>query len=377
MSQTNDNISSKAVLLLEDGTVFYGKPAGKIGTTTGEICFNTGMTGYQEVFTDPSYYGQILVMTTDHVGNYGAKDSEVESDGIKIAGLVMKNFSGEVYSRPQATGSLQDYLVRNNLVGISDLDTRAVVRHIRDKGAMNAVISSETVDLEVLEEKLKQVPSMAGLELSSKVSTTKSYFYGESSSSMKIAVLDVGIKRNILRCLAERGCYMKIFPAKTTFEEMSKWEPDGYFISNGPGDPSAMPYAIETVKKILEADKPVFGICLGHQLLALAAGISTFKMFNGHRGLNHPVKNLLTGKCEVTSQNHGFSVNLDELKKAKGIELTHINLNDDTVAGIRFKSKKAFSVQYHPESSPGPIDSRYLFDEFVEMVKANVEVESV
>ncbi len=377
MSKTGEHLSDKAVLLLEDGTVFYGKPAGKTGTTTGEICFNTGMTGYQEVFTDPSYYGQILVMTTDHIGNYGAKEAEAESDGIRIAGLVMKNFSGNAYSRPQASGSLQDYLERNHLVGISDLDTRAVVRHIRHKGAMNAIISSETTDLNVLKKKLKAVPSMAGLELSSKVTTVKPYFYGEAKSPLKIAVLDVGVKRNIMRCLAERGCYLKVFPAKSTFEEMNKWEPDGYFISNGPGDPSAMPYAIETVKKILAADKPVFGICLGHQLLALAAGISTYKMFNGHRGLNHPVKNLLTGRCEVTSQNHGFAVNYEELQKSKDIQLTHINLNDNTVAGIRLKKKKAFSVQYHPESSPGPIDSRYLFDEFVEMVRSNVEVESV
>jgi len=376
MSQPTQS-QNKAVLLLEDGTAFYGKPAGKIGTTFGEICFNTGMTGYQEVFTDPSYFGQILVMTTDHVGNYGAKDIEVESDGIKIAGLVMKNFSNNVYSRPQATGSLQDYLERNNLVGISDLDTRAVVRHIRHKGAMNAIISSETADIEFLKKKLKEVPSMAGLELSSKVTTSKPYFYGDSKSPLKIAVLDVGVKRNILRCLAERGCYLKVFPAKTTFEEMNKWEPDGYFISNGPGDPAAMPYAVETVKKILAANKPIFGICLGHQLLALASGISTYKMFNGHRGLNHPVKNLLTGKCEVTSQNHGFAVNYEELQKTKDVQLTHINLNDNTVAGIRLKSKKAFSVQYHPESSPGPIDSRYLFDEFVEMVKSDVAVESV
>jgi len=375
MSQNGQQ--GKAVLLLEDGTVFYGKAAGKTGTTTGEICFNTGMTGYQEVFTDPSYYGQILVMTTDHVGNYGAKDTDVESDGIKIAGLVMKNFSGNVYSRPQATNSLQEYLERNNLTGIYDLDTRAVVRHIRHKGAMNAIISSETLALETLKKKLKAVPSMAGLELSSVVTTKKPYFFGESASPLKIAVLDVGVKKNILRCLAERGCYLKVFPAKTTFEEMNKWEPDGYFLSNGPGDPAAMSYAVETVKKILAAGKPVFGICLGHQLLALASGISTYKMFNGHRGLNHPVKNLLTGRCEVTSQNHGFAVNYEELQKAKDVQLTHINLNDNTVAGIRLKNKKAFSVQYHPESSPGPVDSRYLFDEFVEMVKSDVQVESV
>jgi len=377
MGETSTQSRTKAVLLLQDGTVFYGKAAGKTGTTAGEICFNTGMTGYQEVFTDPSYYGQILVMTTDHVGNYGTRDIEVESDGIKIAGLVMKNFSGNVYSRLQATGSLQDYLERNNLVGISDLDTRAVVRHIRHKGAMNAIISSEMLDLKALKKRLEQVPSMAGLELSTKVTTAKAYFYGDPQAPLKIAVLDVGVKRNILRCLAERGCYLKVFPATTTFGEMSRWEPDGYFISNGPGDPAAMPYAVETVKGILKGNKPLFGICLGHQLLALACGISTYKMFNGHRGLNHPVKNLLTGRCEVTTQNHGFAVNMEELLKSKDVELTHINLNDNTVAGMRLKKRKAFSVQYHPESSPGPIDSRYLFDEFVEMVKEQVQVESV
>ncbi len=369
--------STKAILLLEDGTVFYGKSAGKTGTTTGEICFNTGMTGYQEVFTDPSYFGQILVMTADHIGNYGVKESEQESDGIKIAGLVMKNFSGNIYSRAQATGSLQEYLEQNQLVGICDLDTRAIVRHIRHKGAMNALISSEILDVEELKKQLSKVPSMAGLELSSKVTTRAPYFFGEKNASLRIAVLDVGVKKNILRCLAERGCYLQVFPAKTTFEEMNKWEPDGYFISNGPGDPAAMNYAVETVKKILDADKPVFGICLGHQLLALASGITTYKMFNGHRGLNHPVKNLKTGRCEITSQNHGFSVNFKGTDKNKNVELTHININDNTVAGIRLKNKKAFSVQYHPESSPGPIDSRYLFDEFTEMVKSNVAVESI
>ena len=370
------NKTDKAILLLEDGTVFYGYPAGKIGTTAGEICFNTGMTGYQEVFTDPSYYGQILVMTADHIGNYGALEAEDESDGVKIAGLVCKNYSRDLYSRKMATYSLQMYLVERALVGICDLDTRAVVRHIRNKGAMNAIISSEISDVEELKEELKKVPSMAGLELSSKVSTKEPYFYGKPDAAIRIAVLDVGIKRNILRCFDQRNCYLKVFPALTTFEEMSEWDPHGYFISNGPGDPAAMPYAVETTKKILAADQPLFGICLGHQILALAAGISTYKMFNGHRGLNHPVKNLLTGKCEITPQNHGFSVSEKDFEKADNVEITHINLNDNTVAGIRLKNKKAFSVQYHPESSPGPIDSRYLFDEFIEMVKSGVPADS-
>jgi len=358
----------QAVLLLADGTAFYGKPAGKIGTTTGEICFNTGMTGYQEVFTDPSYFGQILVMTGDHIGNYGVNEYEVESDSVKIAGLVVKNFSGKVFSRYQASGSIQEYLEQQGVVSICDLDTRAIVRHIRSKGAMNAIISSETIDLEVLKAKLAETPSMEGLELSSVVSTKETYQVGEGVGAKKVAVLDLGVKKNILRCLKERGVHMRVFPAKTPFAEIQAWGPDGYFISNGPGDPASMPYAVETAKAILDTNKPTFGICLGHQILALANDIPTYKMFNGHRGLNHPVKNLVTGKCEITSQNHGFSVKFEEAEKSGKVQVTHININDNTVAGIKVKDKNAFSVQYHPESSPGPIDSRYLFDDFVAML---------
>jgi carbamoyl-phosphate synthase small subunit len=364
------NIQPKAILLLEDGTVFYGKPAGKIGTTTGEICFNTGMTGYQEVFTDPSYFGQILVMTADHIGNYGAAAEDIEADKVMIAGMVCKNFSGKVYSRTMANMSLQDYMEKQGLVSISDLDTRALVRHIRSKGAMNAIISSEILDVEALKERLKQVPSMDGLELSSVVSTKEAYFYGNADASHRIAVLDLGVKKNILRSFAGRDCYMKVFPAKTTYAQMAEWAPHGYFISNGPGDPAAMDYAIQTVKDILAANEPLFGICLGNQLLALANDIPTYKMFNGHRGLNHPVKNLENGLCEITSQNHGFSVNMDKAKGNDDIVVTHINLNDNTVAGIKMKSKKAFSVQYHPESAPGPHDSKYLFDDFLKLIKA-------
>lgn len=363
-----ENGPKQAVLLLADGTAFYGKAAGKIGTTTGEICFNTGMTGYQEVFTDPSYYGQILVMTGDHIGNYGVSEFDIESDNVKIAGLVVKNFSGKVYSRYKASMSIQEYLESEGVVSISDLDTRAIVRHIRSKGAMNAIISSETTDLEVLKAKLAETPSMEGLELSSVVSTKEVYYTGAEDAPKRVAVLDLGIKKNILRCLNERGVYTKVFPAKTPFAELQAWGADGYFISNGPGDPASMPYAIETAKEILNTDKPTFGICLGHQILALANGIGTYKMFNGHRGLNHPVKNLVTGKCEITSQNHGFSVQFEDAQNSGKVEVTHINLNDNTVAGIKVKGKKAFSVQYHPESSPGPIDSRYLFDDFVAML---------
>ena len=356
-----------AVLLLADGTVFHGKAAGKIGTATGEICFNTGMTGYQEVFTDPSYFGQIMVTTNVHIGNYGISEVEIESENIKIAGLVCKNFNIP-FSRKQADQSIQDYFQDEHIVGISDVDTREIVRHIRDKGAMNAIISSEILDLDELKKKLDKVPSMDGLELSSKVSTTEPYFFGDENDSLKVAVLDLGVKKNILRNFSERGVYVKVYPAKTTFTEMEKWQPNGYFISNGPGDPAAMPYAIDTVKEILATDKPLFGICLGHQLLALANGIGTLKMFNGHRGLNHPVKNIIKDHCEVTSQNHGFGVIADDIAKSDKVEITHINLNDKSIEGIRVKGKNAFSVQYHPESSPGPHDSRYLFDDFIAML---------
>jgi carbamoyl-phosphate synthase small subunit len=356
-----------AILVLADGTVYHGKAAGKIGTTTGEICFNTGMTGYQEIFTDPSYFGQLMVTTNAHIGNYGIKNDEIESDSIKIAGLVCKNFSIP-YSRKEANQSIQDYFEDDEIVGISDVDTRSLVRHIRSKGAMNAIISSEILDIDTLKKKLADVPSMDGLELSSQVSTKTPYFVGNEKAKYRVAVLDLGVKKNILRNFESRDIYAKVFPAKTTFEEMESFKPHGYFISNGPGDPSAMPYAIATVKTILAADKPLFGICLGHQLLALANDIRTVKMFNGHRGLNHPVKNIIIDHCEVTSQNHGFGVVPEDVRISDKVEITHINLNDQSIEGIRVKGKKAFSVQYHPESSPGPHDSRYLFDDFIQLM---------
>ena len=363
--------ASPAILLLEDGTVFRGKAAGKIGSTTGEICFNTGMTGYQEIFTDPSYFGQLLVTTNAHIGNYGAKHSETESDRIKIAGLICKNFTVP-YSRIQADHSIQEYFENESLVGISGIDTRAIVRHIRNKGAMNAIISSDTLDLTELKSRLAAVPPMEGLELASKVSTKEAYTYGDPHAAYKVAVLDFGIKRSILACLADRGCYLKVFPARTTFEELQAWNPDGYFLSNGPGDPAAMDYAVATTKTILGADKPLFGICLGHQLLALAAGIPTHKMHHGHRGINHPVKNIGKSHCEITSQNHGFEVNREAiLDNSNRIEITHVNLNDNTAEGLRLKDKPAFSVQYHPEASPGPHDARYLFDDFVQLMQHN------
>ncbi|RAV99308.1 glutamine-hydrolyzing carbamoyl-phosphate synthase small subunit [Pseudochryseolinea flava] len=361
----------KAYLLLEDGLLVEGLAIGKIGTSGGEICFNTGMTGYQEIYTDPSYYGQIIVNTTAHIGNYGAVDEEQESDKPKIAGLVVNDFAEE-FSRKSAKESLQSYLEKRGIVGIANVDTRMLVRYIRSKGAMNAIISSELSPEELIKE-IKKVPSMDGLELSSVVTTKEAYTVGDPNASIRVAVLDLGIKKSIVDNLASRGCYCKVFPAKTSFQEMAAFEPHGYFISNGPGDPSVMQYAVETVKKALDSSKPLFGICLGHQLLALASGLSTYKMHHGHRGLNHPVKNLLSGKGEMTSQNHGFAVSEKEIEKNPNVEVTHVHLNDNTIMGIRRKDKKAFSVQYHPEASPGPHDSRYLFDEFVSMIKADVK----
>lgn len=361
--------SVPAVLVLADSTVAHGRSFGAIGTTTGEICFNTGMTGYQEVFTDPSYFGQILIMNSAHIGNYGVKDGDVESDGVKISGLIGRNLE-ETYSRKLAKGSLHEYLKANNVVSIEGVDTRALVAEVRTKGAMNCIISSETTDVELLKKKLAEVPDMAGLELASKVSTKESYELGDANSDIRIAVMDYGVKRNILSCMVERGAHVKVFPAKTSLEEVKQFQPHGYFISNGPGDPAPMDYAVATLKQILKEEKPVFGICLGHQLLALANDIPTFKMHHGHRGLNHPVKNLISGRSEITTQNHGFGVDPEAVRKAEHIEITHVNLNDQSIEGIRVKGKPAFSVQYHPEATPGPHDSRYLFDEFIAMIRA-------
>jgi carbamoyl-phosphate synthase small subunit len=363
------NKKKAAVLLLSDGTIFHGKAVGVDGVATGELCFNTGMTGYQEVFTDPSYFGQLMITTNAHIGNYGVHNEEIESSDMKIAGLICKNFNTG-FSREGGDGDLQDYFIKQNKVVISDVDTRAVVRHIRDKGAMNAIISTATTDIEDLKQQLSKVPSMEGLELSSSVTTKQAYYVGDENATIKVAVLDLGVKRNILRCLTDRGCYLKVFPMNTSYEEMKKWNPDGFFMSNGPGDPAAMPQVIKEVKKVTADGKPVFGICLGHQALALSEGISTYKMHNGHRGINHPVLNLSNKKAEVTSQNHGFGISEEDIKNNPNVEVTHINLNDDTVEGIRLIKKNSFSVQYHPESSPGPHDSRYLFDEFIDNIKS-------
>ncbi len=353
-----------AVLLLADGTIFHGKSIGISGTTFGEVCFNTGITGYQEIFTDPSYFGQIMVATNPHIGNYGVNANEVESDSIKIAGLVCKNFSFD-YSRVDSEGGLFDYFQKQNLICISDVDTRALVSYIRDNGAMNAVICTDQTSIEDLKIALSKVPDMNGLELASKVSTKEPYYYGNENAKYKIAALDLGIKTNILRNLAARDCYIKVFPYNATYDEMKTFNPNGYFLSNGPGDPDPLVDAIQTAKHIISNNHPLFGICLGHQIIALANGISTYKMFNGHRGINHPIMNVLTGKGEITSQNHGFAVNREQLESNPDMEITHYHLNDNTVAGMKMKSKNCFSVQYHPEASPGPHDSSYLFDDFI------------
>ena len=359
---------NKAILILEDGTVIHGSAFGKTGTATGEICFNTGMTGYQEVFTDPSYFGQVIIMNTVHVGNYGVKPEDVESNSVKVKAVIGRNLE-EKYSRFLSNNSLQQYLEDQNIVAIDGVDTRALVEHVRTKGAMNCILSSEESDIEKLKKQLADVPSMDGLELASVVSTKETYTLGSEDSQLRVAVMDFGVKKNILNCLVERGAYVKVFNAKTSFAEMQEFSPHGYFISNGPGDPAPMGYALETVKQILDVDLPLFGICLGHQLLALANDVPTFKMHHGHRGLNHPVKNIITGKSEITTQNHGFGIDSKAVLSNENIEVTHVNLNDESIEGIRIKNKKAFSVQYHPEATPGPHDSRYLFDEFIGMIK--------
>ena len=357
-----------AILALEDGSVFHGTAIGAAESSVGEVVFNTAMTGYQEIFTDPSYYGQLMVTTNAHIGNYGVHKQDDQSDSIKISGLICKNFSYE-FSRPLADISLEHYLIKNNLFGISDLDTRALVNYIRENGAMNAVISTEIQNEETLIKKLSEMPSMEGLELVSKVSTKEPYFVGDPNAEYKVAAIDLGVKINILRHLSDRNIYVKVFPFDTTFAEMKKWQPDGFFISNGPGDPNPLYHPQKVAKEIIKQNLPLFGICLGHQIIALANGIPTYKMFNGHRGINHPVMNLKTGKGEITSQNHGFAVDKAIAESNKDFEVSHIHLNDQTVAGLRMKNKNCFSVQYHPEAGPGPNDANYLFDEFYQNIK--------
>ncbi|MAV78963.1 MAG: carbamoyl phosphate synthase small subunit [Flavobacteriaceae bacterium] len=364
----------KALLLLVDGTKFFGKAVGPDGTCFGEICFNTGMTGYQEIFTDPSYFGQLLVTTNAHIGNYGVQTEESQSNGVNIAGLICKNFNYD-YSRPAADQSLESYLEENDLFAISDVDTRALVNYIRENGSMNAVITTALDKEESLIKELAEMPSMEGLELASKVSTKEPYYYGNSDAEFKVATLDLGVKTNILKHLSDRGLYIKVFPHDTNFDQMLEWEPDGFFISNGPGDPEPLLGAQNLAKEIIKHNLPLFGICLGHQIIAIANGIPTYKMFNGHRGINHPVINLLTGKGEITSQNHGFAVDKSLAESHEEMQISHLHLNDQTVAGLRMKNKNCFSVQYHPEAGPGPNDASYLFDDFYQNIKTHTTQE--
>lgn len=365
---------AKGIVVLEDGTEFHGYAAGMKGTRTGEICFNTGMTGYQEIYTDPSYYGQIVICTTAHIGNYGIHMEEIESNEVRISGLICKKFS-DGFSRPASTTSLHSYFLKNNVIAITDVDTRAIVRHVRDKGAMNCIISSENFDKDLLMEQLKAVPSMEGLELSSKVVSGEIYYAGDENADYKVALIDYGTKRNITRSLAERGCYVKAFPFTTPVSEVLAWNPDGILLSNGPGDPAVMTESIDKVKELIGSEIPMFGICLGHQLIALAMGLKTIKMHVGHRGINHPVMNLQTGKAEVTSQNHGFHVDMESAKSNSDVEVTHVHLNDHSLAGFKLLHSPCFSVQYHPESCPGPHDSKYLFDDFVSLMHKQKKLE--
>jgi carbamoyl-phosphate synthase small subunit len=358
---------SPAVLVLEDGTVFHGKSIGLRGKTSGELAFNTGMTGYQEVFTDPSYLEQLLIMNASHIGNYGINENESESNSIQVAGIIIKKFS-EIASRASSNVTLEELMIRDNKVGITDVDTRSLVRHIRSAGAMNAIISSEEdLNIEELKSEAQKIPSMEGMELSSRVSTKKAYEVKSltGSSDYRVALLDLGVKKNITRCLIERGCDVQVFPMNSTLNEMLEYKPDGFMLSNGPGDPGSMPETHKLVAEIIETGIPVFGICMGHQVIALSQGLKTEKMHHGHRGLNHPIKNLKTGRGEITSQNHGFVVTKESVNTNENFEITHIHLNDQTIAGLALKNKPVFSVQYHPEASAGPHDSRYLFDQFI------------
>ena len=356
----------KATMVLMDGRSFDGELLGAEGEAIGEVCFNTGMTGYQEILTDPSYCGQIVTMASPHIGNYGVNKNDVESQKVQASGFVIKEET-LIPSNWRSEDSIGKYLISNNITGIKCIDTRALISHIRDRGAMNGIISSVDHDINSLKKKLENVPSMLGIDLVKNVTCSKAYSYNSKKSGRyNIAVIDFGIKASILRLLKDSGCNIMVFPADVKKEDILSINPDGLFLSNGPGDPMAVIYAIQTVKSLL-GYVPIFGICLGHQILALALGASTFKLKFGHRGINHPVKNLDNGKIEITSQNHGFSVDIDTL--SKNIKPTHINLNDNTLAGIHCPEFSAFSVQYHPESSPGPHDSRYLFKQFIKFMK--------
>lgn len=362
ITNNEHNQEAPCKMALADGTVVRGTSIGYAGETGGELCFNTSMTGYQEIMTDPSYHGQIMMMTYPHIGNYGAMNVDMEARAPMIAGFVVRQFTKR-YSNQLADESLDRFMKRHNLVGISGVDTRSLVRNIRTKGVMNAIISATDLDDESLVEKARNWPSMDGLELASRVTIDEPYDY-HLGNGARIAVYDYGVKLNILRSFELRDCTVRVFPASTPLDDVLGWKPDGLFFSNGPGDPRAMPEAVDLVKNSFDSNIPTFGICLGHQLMSLASGFDVYKMFVGHRGANHPVKNLQTGHVEVTTQNHGFAVSEDSVISDVA-DVTHLNLNDRTVEGLRFKNRIALSVQYHPESSPGPHDSHYLFDSFL------------
>lgn len=371
----------KAILLLEDGTIFEGTSFGAKGQKCGEVVFNTSMTGYQEILTDPSYNEQIITMTYPLIGNYGTNQSDWESKKVFASGFIVKE-NCKIPSNWRSRLSLSEYLKKNNVIGLEGIDTRKLVRHIRTEGAMKGNISSTDLNINKLKEKLQRYPGLVGRDIVKDVTVKKPYFWNKpvidisnskdppTEKKYKVIAFDFGIKHNILRLLRTHGCDVQAVPAATSADEVMHKKPDGVFLSNGPGDPAPVSYAIETVKKLL-GRVPIFGICLGHQILALALGGKTYKLKFGHRGANHPVKHLQTGNIEITSQNHGFCVDIDSLKD-KDVELTHLNLNDNTLEGLRCKRYSAFSVQYHPETSPGPHDSAYLFAEFIKLMTGDV-----
>ena len=362
------NRNHQAKLILSNGIIFNGYALGKTGESCGEVCFNTGMTGYQEILTDPSYAGQLITMTYPHIGNYGINIEDIESTKIHATGFIIKE-ACEVPSNYRSTNTLDKYLKQNNIIGIQGIDTRYLTRIIRDEGAMNAIISSKELDEDKLKYKLNNHPSMDGLDLAKLVTCKKQYSWNKTNKGFKIAAIDYGVKYNILRLLEAHDCRIEVFPATAPIEKILAFNPDGIFLSNGPGDPAAVTYGIKVVKDLLKMKIPIFGICLGHQILSLAVGAKTYKLKFGHRGCNHPVKNIIKNTVEITSQNHGFSI--DSRSLTPDIIITHESLNDHTIEGIEIKNSQAFSVQYHPESSPGPHDSRYLFAKFIKLIKKN------
>ncbi len=357
----------KAILYLEDGACFFGTTLAESGETAGEFVFNTAMTGYQEILTDPSYAGQIVVMTYPLIGNYGVNPEDVESEKVHVKGFVVKEFC-RYPSNFRSTQSLIDYLNENKILAVEGIDTRALTKHLREAGAMKGIISTEEFDTSRLAQKLKLVPDMVGSDWVKEVTAPKDYLYNEKKGTQyKVAAIDCGIKWNILRILACLGCQVHVFPATATTEEIQAVNPDGLFISNGPGDPAAVPYVVDTVRSFI-GKVPIFGICLGNQIVGLALGGKTYKLKFGHHGANHPAMDKPAGRISITSQNHGFCVDYDSLNK-KEVEIVHVNLNDKSVEGLRHKKYPVFTVQYHPEAAPGPHDARYLFEEFVAMMK--------